>query len=231
MGSMMSVEHCLKYLIIFVLKSSVGQNNGFKPAFNYQNIGRQTNPTSNVLPGKTSFNSNFGKTSLQPKAAASDDVPHLEVMDFYVPYHPYAGEDFEMTRGYKHQEGLALQRIEWHRNKMMFFRYINKRGHIYSHDWIDESLISYNLHEIDVGKQQNDKEAAMTDAKVTVLKLRLHNAESKMSGTYECQIFMSMIRKDEELHVPANRTASVKVIDPNDLKDFKPNIRIENNTV
>ena len=116
--SMMSVEHCLKYLIIFVLKSSVGQNNGFKPAFNYQNIGRQTNPTSNVLPGKTSFNSNFGKTSLQPKAKASEDVPHLEVMDFYVPSHPYAGEDFEMTCGYKHQEGLALQRIEWHRNKV-----------------------------------------------------------------------------------------------------------------
>ena len=114
---------------------------------------------------------------------------------------------------------------------MMFFRYINERGHIYSHDWVDESLISYHTQDIDIGKQQNDKETPKVSDRLTVLKLRLHNAESKMSGKYECQIFMSMIRKEEELHVPANRTALVKVIDPNDPEDFKPNIRIENNTV
>lgn len=229
----MSAQICVACMAIFTITASTGQNNGYKPTYNYQSIARQPNPSSNVLPSKKTFNTgiNFGKPAMQPKAPASDDVPHLEVMDFFVPSYPFAGKDFEMTCGYKHQDGLTFQRIEWHRNKMMFFRYINERGHIYSHDWVDESRISYHTQHIDIGKQQNDKETSKVTDNLTVLKLRLHKAESKMSGMFECQIFMSMIRKDEELHVPANRTALVKVIDPNDPEDFKPNIRIENNTV
>ena len=114
----------------------------------------------------------------------------------------------------------------------MFFRYINDRGSVYNHDWIDESLISYHIEEIDAGKQQFNQENAKTNEdKITVLKLRLHNAASKMSGKYECQIFMAVVKKKETLLIPASRYAVVKVIDKNNPEQFKPNIRIENNTV
>ena len=79
---------------------------------------------------------------------------------------------------------------------MMFFRYINSAGHIYSHDWIDKSLLSYYTRDIDIGKQYSKDK---TSDKVTVLTLRLHNAGNQMSGKYECQVFMSMMKKDEEV--------------------------------
>jgi len=147
------------------------------------------------------------------------------------------GEDIEMTCGYRHQDGLNFQKIEWHRlsdyhSGIMFFRYINHRGSVYNHDWIDESLISYHVQEIDIGRQQFNQENAQTNEdKITVLKLKLHNAAGKMSGKYECQIFMSMIKKKETLLVPASRHSVVNVIDKNDPDAFNPSIRIENNTV
>jgi len=146
-----------------------------------------------------------------------------------VPSYPYSGEDFEMTCGYKHDRRLTFHRIEWHRNKMLFFRYINKKGHLYRHDWINDSLISYHTKEIEIGKQQDGSNRSKD--KLTVLNLRIHKAGTQISGKYECQIFMSMTKNDEELHVPANRTAKVTVVDPNDPENFTPNVKIENTII
>ena len=117
---MMCVQDSLRGLIYIILvPATLGQNNVFKPGYNFQTLGRQTNPTANLAPSKTSLNNvpNIGKGRLQAKIS-SDTIPHIEVMDFYVPAHPYIGQDFEMTCGYKQQEGLALQRMEWHRNNV-----------------------------------------------------------------------------------------------------------------
>eukprot|EP00091_Calanus_sinicus_P003727 TRINITY_DN13902_c0_g1_i1.p1 TRINITY_DN13902_c0_g1~~TRINITY_DN13902_c0_g1_i1.p1 ORF type:complete len:112 (-),score=35.04 TRINITY_DN13902_c0_g1_i1:670-981(-) len=94
--SMMSAQICAACLAVFTITASTAQNNGYKPAYNYQTVGRQPSPSSNVLPSKKTFNTgiNFGKAVKQPKAPASDDVPHLEVMDFFVPSYPFAGKDF-----------------------------------------------------------------------------------------------------------------------------------------
>jgi len=157
-----------------------------------------------------------------------EEIPHLEVMDFYVPSYPYKGGNFEMTCGFKHFDELTFHRIEWHRNKIMFFRYMNNKGHLYSHDWIDNSLISYNTEEIEI---KHVHEMNKTRTRITVLKLDMHNANTKMSGRYDCHVFMSMMKKDEEIHVPANRSSLVKVVDPNDPEKFLPNVRIENITI
>ena len=131
---MMCVQGCLRCLIYILIPAALGQNNVFKPGYNFQTLGRQTNPSANAAPSKPSLNTvlNYGKVPLPGKDTIGDSVPHIEVMDFYVPAHPYIGQDFEMTCGYKHQEGLALQRIEWHRNKVtsagftiLHFRYLD----------------------------------------------------------------------------------------------------------
>ena len=52
-------------------------------------------------------------------AEDEEEIPHLEVMDFYVPSYPYKGGNFEMTCGFKHFDELTFHRIEWHRNKVI----------------------------------------------------------------------------------------------------------------
>ena len=116
---MMTGKSCLSWGIIFTLFSingSPGQITGYKPNYNFQTIGRQTS-SQNVVPNKNNYNPglNYGKTVLQPAVKAPEAVPHVEVMDFFVPSYPYAGEDVELTCGYKHQDGLTFQKIEWHR--------------------------------------------------------------------------------------------------------------------
>lgn len=120
---MMFAQGCLASLLFLLFPIVLGQSNVFKPGYNFQNLGRQTNPTSHVVPGKPNVNNvlNFGKAAIQPKDKSNEEIPHIDVMDFFVPAYPYIGEDFELTCGYKHQDGLALQRIEWHRNKVNDF--------------------------------------------------------------------------------------------------------------
>ena len=122
---MMCVQGCLRCVIYILIPATLAQNNVFKPAYNFQTPGRQTNPSSNVASNLNKV-LNYGKVPLPGKDTVSDSVPHIKVMDFYVPAHPYIGQDFEMTCGYKHQDGLALQRIEWHRNKVTFYNLHSK---------------------------------------------------------------------------------------------------------
>jgi len=198
----------------------------------------QTVGTQNILPNKNNYNGaiNFGKPLLPSKPKLQEPVPHVEVMDFYVPAYPYTGQDVELACGYKHEEDLTLQKIEWHRitdnSELMFFRYTNDRGSIYIHDWIEQSSISYHIQHVDVEKPQVGQRASKTGKdKVTVLKLKLHNAADKMSGKFECQLFMAMVKKKDPLLVPAKRDAILTVVDKNDPEVFEPNIRIENRTV
>ena len=115
----MFVSNSLIYLIICFIKNIRASTSGLKPNINhYQNFGRQVSSGSNVVLSKAGPKIAANYPKAVPVHPKDNEVPHLEVMDFFVPSYPYSGDDFEMTCGYKHDRRLTFHRIEWHRNKV-----------------------------------------------------------------------------------------------------------------
>jgi len=129
----------------------------------------------------------------------------LEIMDFYVPSHPFEGDSFEISCGFKIIDGMKLHQIEWHRvtennHRFLFFRLSGDgQGIVYGHDWLRRGNISYYHLNNTSGIQS--------------LRLVIHQVDQNLSGKLECQIILESSSEEEINLDVASRSQEVRVVD------------------
>jgi len=149
-----------------------------------------------------------------PQETSSD----LEIMDFYVPSHPFEGDTFEISCGFKIIDGMKLHQIEWHRvtennHRFLFFRLSGDgQGVVYGHDWLRRGNISYYHLNNTTGIQS--------------LRLVIHQVDQNLSGKLECQIILESGSEEEVTLVVASRSQEVKVVDVDNMENGDDTISI-----
>jgi len=150
------------------------------------------NPSSGlaVPPKKTDSTSKSGVRTRKEYFESIISKSAFDIYDFHVPQFPSFNSSVLLACGYKETSAAKLHELKWLKDGSVFFSYQPKSRQtvtiIPDRDWLKTNTLSHMQQTIDLRGQHQDK------SNLTVVYIRLSGVTEEMSGTFTCQLSMSI---------------------------------------